>query len=167
MVHAFSVLLRASAKTLVELCWADVSSRSMSRLDTILYIASALTDSPAGLAAWILDKQVTQTRPYENIYKDDGGLKEAFDRDQLLTNIMIFWWSNSIGSSVRLYKECCGYFGCDSVEESRFRCVQYLLLMVKNGDFCWLQLKTSLLRRKTSSPQYFLFLVPVMSRSES
>lgn len=61
-------------------------------------LAYALTDSPAGLAAWILEKFRAWT--------DCGGdVTSVFTLDELLTNIMIYWVSGTIGSSVRLYCE--------------------------------------------------------------
>lgn len=35
----------------------------------------------------------------------DGGLLEKFTMDELLNNVMIYWTTNSITSSVRLYSE--------------------------------------------------------------
>ncbi|XP_055333813.1 epoxide hydrolase 1-like [Paramacrobiotus metropolitanus] len=84
-------------------------------------VTAAMSDSPAGLAAWIMDKQVSQTRHYENIYKDDGGLHEYFDLNDLLTNVMLYWWTNTIGTSARIYKENCGYFGCEPADQIRYR----------------------------------------------
>ena len=55
-------------------------------------LAPALTDSPAGLLAWIAD--VVHT--YAN---------EPIDRDALLTQISILWFTATAGSSLRLYKE--------------------------------------------------------------
>jgi pimeloyl-ACP methyl ester carboxylesterase len=61
-------------------------------------LAYGLHDSPAGLAAWIVEKFRT--------WSDcDGDPERRFTRDQLLTNVMIYWVSGSIGSSVRLYCE--------------------------------------------------------------
>jgi pimeloyl-ACP methyl ester carboxylesterase len=61
-------------------------------------LAYALTDSPAGLAAWIVEK----FRAWSDCH---GDLGSRFTKDQLLTNIMIYWLSGCIGSSVRLYYE--------------------------------------------------------------
>jgi epoxide hydrolase len=61
-------------------------------------LAYALNDSPAGLAAWILEKFTA--------WSDCGG--DPFTRftiDELLTNITIYWVTGSIGSSMRLYHE--------------------------------------------------------------
>ena len=67
-------------------------------------IAAALIDSPVGLAAYILEKFSTWT-DHNNVRKSDGGLTQKFTLDELLTNIMIYWTTNSIASSVRYYKE--------------------------------------------------------------
>lgn len=56
----------------------------------------ALNDSPAGLAAWILDKWRS--------WSDSGGdLDTRFDRDALLTMLTIWWATGSITSSMRDY----------------------------------------------------------------
>jgi len=58
----------------------------------------ALNDSPAGLAAWIIDKFWA--------WSDHGGdLETSFSKDELLTNIMIYWVTNSAPSSARIYFE--------------------------------------------------------------
>ncbi|KRX75858.1 Epoxide hydrolase 1 [Trichinella sp. T6] len=64
----------------------------------------ALQDSPMGLASYILEKFGAWTdTSYQHF--DDGGLKKYFTLDELLTNIMIYWTSDCIVSSVRFYKE--------------------------------------------------------------
>ena len=61
-------------------------------------LAYALNDSPAGLAAWIVEKFRT--------WSDCAGhVERRFSRDQLLTNIMIYWITETINSSTRLYYE--------------------------------------------------------------
>jgi microsomal epoxide hydrolase len=60
-------------------------------------LAYGLTDSPAGQLAWITEKFYEWT---------DGGLPhEAVDRDQLLTNVTLYWLTGTAGSSARLYYE--------------------------------------------------------------
>ena len=55
-------------------------------------LAYALTDSPVGLAAWIVEKF--------RAWSDCGGDVEAvFTRDQLLANISLYWFTGAIGSS--------------------------------------------------------------------
>jgi microsomal epoxide hydrolase len=55
-------------------------------------LAFALTDSPAGLAAWIVEKF--------RAWSDCGGDIEAvFSRDHLLANISLYWFTGAIGSS--------------------------------------------------------------------
>ncbi|XP_034936330.1 juvenile hormone epoxide hydrolase 1-like [Chelonus insularis] len=69
-------------------------------------LGAALTDSPAGLAAWILEKFSTATHE-EFRFRDDGGLLIKFTIDELLDNVMIYWVTNTITTSVRLYAESC------------------------------------------------------------
>ncbi|KAF6200549.1 hypothetical protein GE061_004992 [Apolygus lucorum] len=66
-------------------------------------VGVGLTDSPAGLAAYIIEKFSTWTNKK---WRDlpDGGL-ENWDKTGLLDNIMIYWFSNSITTSMRLYSE--------------------------------------------------------------
>jgi epoxide hydrolase len=59
-------------------------------------VAYGLTDSPAGQLAWIAEKFGEWT---------DGGLPGAVDRDQMLTNITLYWLTGTAGSSARLYYE--------------------------------------------------------------
>ncbi|MEG3637240.1 epoxide hydrolase family protein [Micromonospora palythoicola] len=61
-------------------------------------LAYALNDSPAGLAAWVIEKF--------RRWSDCGGdLDSVYDRDDLLTNLTIYWATQTIGSSMRLYYE--------------------------------------------------------------
>ncbi|KAM8809346.1 epoxide hydrolase 1-like isoform 2-T2 [Eudromia elegans] len=63
-----------------------------------------LNDSPVGLAAYILEKFSTWTNS-SFVQKDDGGLESKYSLDELLTNVMIYWVTSSIVSSMRFYKE--------------------------------------------------------------
>jgi hypothetical protein len=64
----------------------------------------ALTNSPIGLAAYILEKFSTWTdKAYRS--RKDGGLTEKFEMNDLLDNVMIYWLSGNIASSMRLYSE--------------------------------------------------------------
>lgn len=67
-------------------------------------IGASLTDSPVGLAAYILEKFSTWTNGV-NVYKPDGNLTGKFTLDELLTNVMIYWISGNITSSMRFYRE--------------------------------------------------------------
>ena len=55
-------------------------------------LAFGLTDSPAGLAAWIVEK----FRAWSDC---DGDVESVFTRDQLLGNISFYWFTAAIGSS--------------------------------------------------------------------
>ena len=58
--------------------------------------AFGLTDSPAGLAAWITEK----LRAWSDC---DGDIEQSFTRDEILTNITLYWLTGTIGSSMRMY----------------------------------------------------------------
>ncbi|KAI9188881.1 hypothetical protein H9P43_000303 [Blastocladiella emersonii ATCC 22665] len=60
--------------------------------------AYALNDSPVGLLAWIYEKFMIWTH-------HQGDIKLAVTYDQLLTNISLYWFTQTIASSMRLYKE--------------------------------------------------------------
>lgn len=67
-------------------------------------IGSALMNNPVGLAAYIMEKFSTWTNPdYRQLA--DGGLDKYFTLDALLDNIMIYYMTDSITTSVRIYKE--------------------------------------------------------------
>jgi pimeloyl-ACP methyl ester carboxylesterase len=60
--------------------------------------AYALNDSPAGLAAWIVEKF--------REWSDCGGdVYRSFTRDELLANITLYWMTQTISSSFRMYHE--------------------------------------------------------------
>ncbi|XP_052751011.1 juvenile hormone epoxide hydrolase-like isoform X4 [Galleria mellonella] len=69
-------------------------------------IGAALTDSPTGLAAYILEKFSTWTN-YEYKKAADGKLLMKYSLTHLLDNVMIYWATNSITTSMRLYSEAC------------------------------------------------------------
>ena len=61
-------------------------------------LAFSLTDSPIGLAAWIVEKFRS--------WSDCGGdVERCFSLDELLTNISLYWFSDSPYAATRLYKE--------------------------------------------------------------
>ncbi|EFN72817.1 Juvenile hormone epoxide hydrolase 2 [Camponotus floridanus] len=67
-------------------------------------IGVGLTDSPAGLAAYLIEKFSTGTNPsYKSM--EDGGFLEKYTYDELIDNLMIYWASNSITTAVRIYAE--------------------------------------------------------------
>ena len=61
-------------------------------------LAYGLSDSPVGLAAWIIEK----FRAWSDC---NGELTKRFSNDELLTNIMIYWITNTISSSAGIYYE--------------------------------------------------------------
>lgn len=55
-------------------------------------LAFGLTDSPAGLAAWIVEK-------FRSWSDCDGHVENAFTREELLANLSLYWFTGAIGSS--------------------------------------------------------------------
>lgn len=58
----------------------------------------SLHDSPAGLAAWIVEK-------YRNWSDCDGDVEKRFSKDELLATVTTYWCTNTITSSMRLYRD--------------------------------------------------------------
>ncbi|MBS0241707.1 MAG: epoxide hydrolase [Proteobacteria bacterium] len=55
-------------------------------------LSFGLTDSPVGLAAWIVEK-------FQRWTDNDGRIESAVSRDAMLANIMLYWTTGAIGSS--------------------------------------------------------------------
>ena len=55
-------------------------------------------NSPVGLAAWIVEK-------FQSWSDESREIESKFSRDDLLANVMLYWVTNSIVPSMRLYKE--------------------------------------------------------------
>jgi pimeloyl-ACP methyl ester carboxylesterase len=66
-----------------------------------------LSDSPIGQAAWILEK-------FYQWMDCQGRPENAVSRDELLDNVMIYWWTNSAASSARIYWESMNATDLDS-----------------------------------------------------
>ena len=61
-------------------------------------LAHALDDSPVGLASWIVERR--------RAWSDCGGdVERRFSKDDLLTTVCLYWFTRSIGTSMRFYKE--------------------------------------------------------------
>ncbi len=74
------------------------SKQQATRPQTVGY---GLADSPAGQAAWILEKFWAWT-------DCDGHPENVLGRDELLDNVMFYWVTNSATSSARIYWESFG-----------------------------------------------------------
>ncbi len=63
-----------------------------------LSLAYGLNDSPIGLCAWIIEKF--------NAWSDTNGhIENSFTKDELLANVSLYWFTQTIHSSVRMYYE--------------------------------------------------------------
>lgn len=63
-----------------------------------LTLAYALNDSPVGLCAWIVEK-------YHGWSDCNGNIENVFTKDELLSNVSLYWFTETIHSSIRLYNE--------------------------------------------------------------
>ncbi|WP_254091889.1 epoxide hydrolase family protein [Dawidia soli] len=81
----------------VQQWWYSEGAYAMVHATKPQSIAYGLNDSPAGLAAWVLSFANAGATP-ELIEPAFGG------RDALLTNIMIYWVTQTVATSVRMYK---------------------------------------------------------------
>jgi pimeloyl-ACP methyl ester carboxylesterase len=61
-------------------------------------LAYSLTDSPAGLAAWLLEKFFAWS-------DGNGALTQRFGIDELLTNVSVYWFSANVAATLRIYEE--------------------------------------------------------------
>lgn len=57
-----------------------------------------LNDSPAAMAAWIVEK-------FHGWTDHDGDVEKAYPRERMLTTLSVYWFTNSVGSSARFYAE--------------------------------------------------------------
>jgi pimeloyl-ACP methyl ester carboxylesterase len=62
----------------------------------------ALSDSPVGLAAWMLDHDIASYRLIARVF---AGQSEGLSRDDILDNVTLYWLTNTAVSSARLYWE--------------------------------------------------------------
>lgn len=82
----------------------------------LVFQGVGLNNSPAGLAAYILEKFSTWTNP-EYRFREDGGLLEKYTIDELLDNVMVYWVTKSITTSQRLYAESFSAENRDKVDQ--------------------------------------------------
>jgi pimeloyl-ACP methyl ester carboxylesterase len=61
-------------------------------------LSYGLTDSPVGQLAWIVEK-------FKEWTDSTNSPEDAVDRDDILTNVMLYWLTGTAGSSARLYRE--------------------------------------------------------------
>jgi pimeloyl-ACP methyl ester carboxylesterase len=61
-------------------------------------LAFAMNDSPMGLAAWIIDR-------FRDWSDCDGDVERRFTRNELLGKVSLYWLTETVGSSKRLYYE--------------------------------------------------------------
>ena len=87
---AEQAFIDAVARVEPELAYARLHSSKPQTL------AHSLNDSPAGLAAWIVEK----FRAWSDC---NGDVESRFTKDELITNLMVYWVTGTAPSSVRMY----------------------------------------------------------------
>jgi hypothetical protein len=65
-------------------------------------LTHGLTDSPIGMLAWLLQRWKKWSDRY-------GDFEQVFPRDFILTNATIYWATQTIGSSIRIYRNAARY----------------------------------------------------------
>jgi len=103
-------------------------------------LAYGLNDSPVGLAAWIIEKFKT--------WSDcDGNIENCFSKDELLTNITIYWATQTVNSAFRLYKE-----GIQRVMNAMYNPLAKINPFEKTGDKTEVPTAFALFPKDISSP---------------
>lgn len=68
-------------------------------------LAYALSDSPVGLLGWLVDG-----------YRSWAAEPQALDRDEVLTVVSLYWFFNTISSSIRYYRSGAAEWGAEQVD---------------------------------------------------
>jgi juvenile hormone epoxide hydrolase len=115
-------------------------------------IGHALLNNPVGLAAYIIEKFSTWTnRDYRQLA--DGGIEKYFTLDSLLDNVMIYYLTDSITTSVRLYKESFGGGFQDEIERvpitSPSGCAHYKHELIHQAPFVYKERLVNLVHTST------------------
>ena len=106
----------AQGRTATELGYFQIQSTKP------MTLGYGLTDSPAGLAAWIVEKF--------RAWSDSGGdVEKRFTKDELLTNVTLYWVTGTAASSARIYFENRLDGGLQRRVEVPFACARF------PGDF--------------------------------
>lgn len=77
---------------------AQLSGYAMIQSQRPQTLAYGLTDSPVGQLAWIVEK-------FKEWTDSTNFPEDAVDRDQMLTNVMLYWLTKTANSSARIYYE--------------------------------------------------------------
>ncbi|GAB4199500.1 MAG: epoxide hydrolase [Roseiflexaceae bacterium] len=77
---------------------AELSGYAILQAQRPQTLAYALTDSPVGQLAWIVEK-------FKDWTDSTDAPEDAVARDHILTNVMIYWLTGTAGSAARIYRE--------------------------------------------------------------
>ncbi len=76
--------------------WMSEGAYNMIQSTKPQTLGYGLNDSPVGLAAWIIEK-------FHAWSDHNGNIEGRFTKDELITNVMIYWITQTINTSVRYY----------------------------------------------------------------
>jgi pimeloyl-ACP methyl ester carboxylesterase len=103
-------------------------------------LAYGLMDSPVGLAGWIVEK-------FKSWSDNDGEVEDAFTKDELLTNITLYWVTQTIHSAIRIY-----YEARQALQQSQHNPLMKLNPFDKTGDKSTVPAAFALFPKDISSP---------------
>ncbi|NXA11718.1 HYEP hydrolase, partial [Sapayoa aenigma] len=105
-MRMFPFLKKGLYRVLLESGYAHIQA---TKPDTVVKFSSfsscGLNQSPVGLAAYIFFMKFSSWTDLRFQNLEDGGLERKYNLDDLLTNIMIYWVSGCMVSSMHFYKE--------------------------------------------------------------
>jgi pimeloyl-ACP methyl ester carboxylesterase len=78
--------------------WPSARAHRIVHRDAPQTLAVAMSDSPAGFAAWVVERR----RAWSDC---DGDVEASFDRDFLLTGVSLIWLTHTIHTSMRSYAD--------------------------------------------------------------
>jgi len=78
--------------------WAKEGSYAHQHSSKPITLAYGLNDSPVGLCAWIIEK-------FNSWSDNKGNIENVFTKDELLANVSLYWLTQTIHSSIRMYNE--------------------------------------------------------------
>lgn len=78
--------------------WIDEGAYAHVNMTRPQSLSYAMVDSPVGMLAWFIEK----FRAWSDW---DDNFEELFSKDELITNLMLYWWPKTFSSAIRIYYE--------------------------------------------------------------
>ena len=84
--------------------WIDHSAYGHEHATRPHTIGVSMSDSPVGLASWVIEKFYYWTELDRDSQRYNA-IEDVYTKDELITNVMLYWITNSMTSAMRLYYE--------------------------------------------------------------